>query len=327
MSRIKQLLVIVSLAGCAGSVPVPSPAPAAAPGTLQVELVEPGLFSTGAGELPPTFSPDGKTALWSVSTPTYARWIVILQSLYENGRWQAPTVAPFSGRWIDADPYFNEAGNRVYFLSRRPLSGTQPERGYRIWYVDRHGQGWGEPVALPAHINNSDMHYVVPVRSGALYIAGIREDSNNQGDIYYLPFANGSWAAPVNLGATINAPNLHDTTPYVAPDESYLIYSTTRPGGVGGLDLYISFRAGDSWSAPKLLPAPINSRVRDFCPIASPDGKWLYFSSDRGFADEPLDRPLDYADVRRMLNAPGNSAGDVYRTSLPALVAWARAQP
>lgn len=293
--------------------------------TLQVELVEPGVFSTGAGELPPTFTPDGKTAYWSLSTPTYARWIVILQSLFENGRWQPPTVAPFSGQWIDADPFLDESGNRMWFLSRRPMTGTVPERGYRIWYVDRLGKGWADPVALPAHINNGDMHYVAPVRSGALYIAGIRNDSNNQGDIYRIPFVNGAWAEPVNLGATINAPNIHDTTPYVAPDESYMIYGSTRPGGVGGIDLFISFREGDVWGAPKLLPEPINSRVRDFCPIASPDGQWLYFSSDRGFADQPLDKPVDYAGVVKMMTSPGNSAGDVYRTSLTALLKWARA--
>ena len=291
---------------------------------LEVELVEPGVFSTGAGELPPAFSPDGRTAFWSVSTPSYARWIVILQSEQRNGKWQTPTVAPFSGQWIDADPYFTEDGNRLYFLSRRPLSSAQPERGYRIWYVDKTPTGWSAPVALPAHINNSDMHYVAPVRSGALYIAGIREDSNNQGDIYRIPFTNGAWGSPVNLGAVINAPNIHDTTPYVSPDESYMIFATSRQGGIGGLDLYISLRDGEHWTTPKLLPEPINSRVRDFCPIASPDGKWLYFSSDRGFADAPLDKPVDFKAVQRMLNAPGNSIGDVYRTSLPALLEWAR---
>ena len=207
------------------------------------------------------------------------------------------------------------------------MTGTAPERGYRIWYVNREGNGWSVPVALPANINNGDMHYANPVRSGALYIAGIRQDSNNQGDIYKVPFVDGAWQEPVNLGPTINAPNIHDTTPYVAPDESYMIYATSRPGGTGGLDLYISFRTGETWSTPKLLPEPINSRVRDFCPIASPDGQWLYFSSDRGFADEPLhERVKDYAGVKKLLESNGNSVGDVYRTSLPALLAWARAQ-
>jgi WD40 repeat protein len=296
----------------------------AAQSNLKVELVQPGVFSTGAGELPPTFSPDGKQAYWSVSTPTYARWIVILQSQLVGGKWQRPAVAPFSGQWIDADPFFTEDGKRLYFLSRRPLTSAEPERGYRIWYVDREANGWSPPVALPAHVNDSDMHYVAPVRSGSVYIAGIRNDSNNQGDLYRVPFVNGAWAAPVNLGPVVNAPTIHDTTPYVAPDESYIIYASTRPGGVGGLDLFITFREGDGWSTPRLLPEPINSRVRDFCPIASPDGQWLYFSSDRGFADTPLTGRVDYAAVQRLLNAPGNSAGDIYRTSLPELLRWAR---
>lgn len=297
----------------------------AAQGTLKVELFEPGVFSTAAGELPPTFSPDGRQAFWSVSTPLYGRWIVIVESEYAGGRWREPRVAPFSGQWIDADPFLTGDGSRLYFLSRRPLAGAQPERGYRLWYVDRAGAGWSAPVPLPPHVNSGDMHYVSPVASGALYIAGIREDSNNQGDIYHVPFRNGGWGAPENVGATINAPDSHDTTPYVAPDESFMIYASTRPGGVGGLDLFISLRENGAWGAPQLLPEPINSRVRDFCPLVSPDGQWLYFSSDRGFADEPLSAPLDYAAVKRLLHSPGNSVGDIYRTSLPALLEWARA--
>ena len=238
-----------------------------------------------------------------------------------------PTIAPFSGHWLDADPFFTEDGKRVYFLSRRPLTGEQPERGFRIWYVDRTSNGWGAPVALPPHINSGDMHYAAPVRGGSIYIAGIRQDSNNQGDIYKVPFVNGEWQEPVNLGPVINAPNIHDTTPYVAPDESFIIYGSTRPGGIGGIDMFISFRTGDTWSTPKLLPEPINSRVRDFCPIVSPDGQWLYFSSDRGFADQPLkSRVGDYATLKKMPGSTGNSVGDTYRTSLPALLAWARAQ-
>ena len=44
------------------------------------------------------------------------------------------------------------------------------------------------------------------------------------------------------------------------------------------------------------------------------------------FAGEPLKAPVDYAAVQKMLNSPGNSAGDIYRTSLPQLLAWARAK-
>mgnify|MGYP006202350177 CR=1 FL=1 len=75
---------------------------------------------------------------------------------------------------------------------------------------------------------------------------------------------------------------------------------------------------------PKLLPSPINSSVRDFCPIASPDGKWLYFTSDRGFSDAPLAQPKTYAQMKAAMQGPGNGVGDVYRTSLPALLEWAR---
>lgn len=294
---------------------------------FDVELVLPGIISTGMYELPPTFSRDGGTALWSVSTPSYGRWLAILEATRHNGKWSKPKVASFSGKWIDADPFFTPDGSRLFFLSRRPLvrDAAQSESGYRIWYVDKAKNGWGTPVALPAHINNSDMHYVAPVSSGALYIAGIRADSKNQADIYYVPFENGAWLEPRNLGPIVNGADHWDTTPYVAPDESYLIFASRgRQGAVGELDLYISLRTSEGWSAPRALPQPINTRLREFCPIVSPDGEWLYFSSDRGFVGDAVPKPQTYAEMQRLLHSPGNGLGDVYRVRMSTVLEWAR---
>ena len=53
----------------------------------------------------------------------------------------------------------------------------------------------------------------------------------------------------------------------------------------------------------------------DFCP---------YVTSDRGFPEQPLNSSRTFAEVQRVMNAPGNGVGDIYRTSLPALLEWAR---
>jgi hypothetical protein len=292
---------------------------------LGVEIFAPGVITTGAYELTTTFAKDGNTALWTVSTPAYGRWLSILESRRRNGRWSTPTVASFAGRWIDADPMFTEDGSRLFFLSRRPMSGDTPERGYRIWYVDRVANGWGTPMALPAAVNNSDMHYVMPVRSGAIYVASVRPDSRNQADVYRIPFVNGAWTEPENVGATVNSADHWDTTPYVSPDESWMIFASRgRPGQIGELDLFISFRENGAWTTPLLLPAPINGVAREYCPIVSPDGRWLYFTSERGFFDSQRSSAVPHAELRRALSEPGNGLGDVYRTSLSELLAWAR---
>ena len=70
---------------------------------------------------------------------------------------------------------------------------------------------------------------------------------------------------------------------------------------IGSIDLYISFRTGTGWSIPTLLPAPINSAYLDFCPIASPDGKWLYFSSDSGTAEKVHGKARSFSEVQALL--------------------------
>jgi TolB protein len=55
--------------------------------------------------------------------------------------------------------------------------------------------------------------------------------------------------------------------------------STNRPGGAGGWDLWLSRRGANGWSAPQ--PVPFNSAANDFDPAFSPDGRWVYFFSNR----------------------------------------------
>jgi Tol biopolymer transport system component len=83
------------------------------------------------------------------------------------------------------------------------------------------------------------------------------------------------------LDAPINTEhNEHD--PFIAPDGSYLIFTSDRLGGFGSADLYICFRRNDdSWSQPKNMGPTINSNEYDYCAILSPDEKYFFFSSSR----------------------------------------------
>jgi hypothetical protein len=76
------------------------------------------------------------------------------------------------------------------------------------------------------------------------------------------------------------ASNEHD--PYIAHDESYLIFDSDRPGGFGGTDLYICYKMADnSWSEPQNMGNNVNSESSDFCAMLSPDDEYLFFSSSR----------------------------------------------
>jgi Tol biopolymer transport system component len=70
--------------------------------------------------------------------------------------------------------------------------------------------------------------------------------------------------------------------PAIAPDESALVFWSTQLGGQGGTDLFVCYRqTNGSWSKPQALPPPFNSAYGDFAPAFSPDGKTLFFASER----------------------------------------------
>jgi hypothetical protein len=62
-----------------------------------------------------------------------------------------------------------------------------------------------------------------------------------------------------------------------------------------------------------------NSAAWDFSPKVSPDGTWFFFTSNRGFADKPLEKRLTYKELLQKLHSPGNGLRDIYKIDISAL--------
>jgi hypothetical protein len=92
----------------------------------------------------------------------------------------------------------------------------------------------------------------------------------------------GPWDKPVNLGPVVNSA-YNDNRPTISKDDLSLYFSSDRPGGSGGLDLWVSQRASrdDPWGVPKNLGPTINSSAEESAPSLSRDGHWLFFHSAR----------------------------------------------
>src|SRR6266566_429813 len=95
-------------------------------------------------------------------------------------------------------------------------------------------------------------------------------------------FANSEWSEPVNLGAPVNS-SANDMNAALSPDELSLYFVSTRAGGLGGADIWVSRRASlDSpWEEPVNLGPNVNGSGVDASPSLSADGHLLFFSSDR----------------------------------------------
>ncbi len=102
-----------------------------------------------------------------------------------------------------------------------------------------------------------------------------------------------AWSAPVNLNAIVLSNGTHcpavvnspfdDNHPTVSKDGLSLIFQSNRPGGFGGVDLWLTKRDSldDCWQTPKNLGSVVNSASNDGAPNLTTDGHWLYFHSNR----------------------------------------------
>jgi ankyrin repeat protein len=251
---------------------------------------EPELFALGivsskwSLHTPVVFSPDGREAYWPWSLPIpgsgYTRG-AIFYSRIEDGRWTPPQKAAFNtADDHSGDPIFSPDGKRLLFISSRPMVDGGESGGENIWYMDRTADGWSEPKPIGDAVNSVDLHWQFSVASnGNLYFGSSQGGGHGQNDVYVSRFVDGEYTKPENLGAAVNTESA-EFSPFVAPDESYLIF--TRVGEGSNTDLHIIFRKPDgSWTDAVAMPAPVNSESGELCAVVSADGKYLFFLSWR----------------------------------------------
>jgi len=219
----------------------------------------------------PSFTPDGKEIYWStVSGDNETRKIFYMK--FEDNKWTKPLIASFSGNYHDDQPFISSDGEKLYFASKRPKieNGDQEND---IWISDKTEQGWGEPKT----INNLIGLWTPTVtRNGTIYFLDI---INNTRVICRAELKNGEYSEIECLNENINKKEALNWCPFIAPDESYLIFSSNREGGFGSGDLYISFKnKNGKWQEAINMGNSINTDRQERFPGVSPDGKYLFFT-------------------------------------------------
>lgn len=277
---------------------------------------EPHWINSGMNNRDLTLSPDGRLLLSTLMAPAN-QFAVIVVSEFKQDRWQAPEIAPFSGRYPDIEPMFSPEGRRVFFASTRPKPDRDGE-DWDIWWVSFDNGTWGEPVNAGAPINTpANEFYPSLAANGNLYFTAAREGGAGGEDIFRAIATGASWSRIEPVGDGVNT-KADEFNAFVSPDERYIIFSATgREDSVGRGDLYISDRGSDGEFAPaRLLPAPINSVQLDYCPFVR--GDRFYFSSRRqatitGFSQ--------FEQAEKAFESEGNGLGDIYSVPLNDVLA------
>ena len=234
-----------------------------------------------------TFSPDGREVYWSCNAaPVQSRWHMSRDS---SGVWCPPEASFLSLEHSENAIAFSPDGRRMYFHSRRP-AGRREGDNKDIWYRERDGAGWGEAVNPGAPVNTAEYEEGAPAvaSDGTLYFCrearvrrhgagGDEGDDDTRTDIYRARFVGGTYAEPERLGPEVNSA-YHDIEPAVAPDESYLVFTSNRPGGYSAMmNLYVCFRTADGGWTEALCLSDRFEIANIWFPSITPDGRYLFF--------------------------------------------------
>ncbi|NII28879.1 Xaa-Pro aminopeptidase [Pseudoflavitalea sp. X16] len=271
------LLVISLSIHCRTKPSLNIPYPLPAPDSVAVAFL-PGIVSMDSLDFNAAFAADGQTFYFSRSIR--GKW-VMLETRYDGQHWSKPAPAPFTDTlYSEADPAFAPDGS-VYFISNRPRHAADTLRGFDIWRRRLLANGsWGELENVKAVNTGSTEYYVSFAANGNLYFASDRPGGQGGLDLYMSKWTNGQYTTPVNLGPAINSPGTeHD--PCISPQEDYLVFTAgERVDTLGQADLYGSKKVNGNWCTSFNLGARVNTPTYEYCSSFSPDGRYLFFSSD-----------------------------------------------
>ncbi|MGM0528898.1 MAG: TolB family protein [Bacteroidota bacterium] len=169
-------------------------------------------------------------------------------------------------------PAISGDGNTLVYTEKRGLENT-------IYYLKKEEGEWGTPVEITSQLGGER-----DIASNSLNMNGtelyLYKNDNFDGNIYVSYLENGSWSEIKKLNRNINT-RFYESHACISPGGNKLYFTSNRPGGEGGLDIYISEKnSKGQWGKAKNIGPVINTAFNEDAPFISNDGTVLYFSSE-----------------------------------------------
>ncbi|MEA1888033.1 MAG: hypothetical protein U9N72_12580 [Bacteroidota bacterium] len=169
-------------------------------------------------------------------------------------------------------PAISGDGNTLVYTEKRGLENT-------IYYLKKEGGEWGLPVDITSQLGGAS-----DCASNSLNMDGtvlyLYKNDNFDGNIYVSHLENESWSEIKKLNRNINT-RFFESHACISPDGNKLYFTSNRPGGEGGLDIYVSEKnSKGKWGKAKNIGPVINTAFNEDTPFISNDGTVLYFSSE-----------------------------------------------
>ncbi|WP_298516218.1 hypothetical protein [uncultured Kordia sp.] len=222
------------------------------PPGLQPKLFAPDIVSTGKHlEIEGVFAPNMKEFYFTRQVQGEVPKTHIIQ--YKNKEWQTIAEEPRTG-----EVSISTDGNTMYL-------GNE--------YKKRTESGWSAQKSLGSQFKK----YPIMRLTASNTETYVFDERDTIGTIRYSRLINGKHETPKAFSEVINT-GKWTGHPFIAPDESYIIWDSEREGGYGNSDLYISFRQKDgSWGSAINMGPEINTEFEDAFGSVTPDGKYFFY--------------------------------------------------
>jgi WD40-like Beta Propeller Repeat len=217
------------------------------------------VINTAQREAEPTFSTDGKTMIFNCHD--YDICVSHLTGSWKEGQWSEAQLLgpPISSDYLEIEPWLSPDGTKLYINSNRPFADGAALTGVAV-YVNL--------FALLGQVVD------------AAPFGGVGLD-----EIWVSYLRDGTWSELVNLNDAPDEPPVNskhmDHCLAFSADGNEAFWTSTRPGGFGGNDIWTSRRVAGKWTAPENLGPNINSAASEHHSLPTPDGRHLQVTSDR----------------------------------------------
>ncbi|RME90515.1 MAG: hypothetical protein D6767_06715, partial [Candidatus Hydrogenedentota bacterium] len=237
-------------------------------------------------------------------------------------------IYPFKELWSDGSdiaPCIAPDGKYIIFQSNRDV-----ETRFSLYETFFINDEWTKPkmIILDPRAKFEGLPYFSG-REGLIYYTAISPENYQPkgsidipADIWVTRRKKRKWGKPTHLLEPVNT-EYEEVTPWVSPDGRFLYFASNRPGGYGGFDIWISEYIGGEWSQPVNAGPSINSGFDELYPRLNPDGRLLYFSSNREggvggydiyFSKRYKNRWREGENAGSFINSPSND----FMNSIPA---------
>lgn len=248
----------------------------------QVEL------NTPYTEMSPALSAWGDSIFLGSARPGGSGGIDVWVSGWTGAAWSSPQNLgeQLNSSALDAVSCVSAGGSIVYLSSDR----SEAMGGRDIFKSIRSGGEWGVPISFGPAINTiwEDAAPTVTADGRVMYFASERPGTYGGNDIWRTEWTPSGWSEPENVYELNSA--WDERHPVISFDDSRIILTSTRPGTMGGQDLWSSYWNGSEWTQPVNLGAPVNTTADDNCATRTLDGLTMGFASNKpgGVGDQDI---------------------------------------